>query len=91
MADFGKNVVSLLTFVMFVAGTVFTGLGIFKTSESSNKQLEETYIIPSQILNGLTVMFLLYLTSTSNFSPSYKLFIIVLLVGGMLIEIYLTS
>lgn len=76
---------------MFVAGTVFTGFGIFRTSESSNKQLEESYIIPAQVLNGLTVMFLLYLTSTSTFSPSYKLFIIIILVGGMLVEIYLTS
>lgn len=91
MADFTKNVVSVLTFVLFVAGTAFTGFGIFKTSQSSNKQLEETYIIPAQVLNGLTVMFLLYLTSTSNFSASYKLFVIVVLVSGMMIEIYLTS
>jgi hypothetical protein len=91
MADFGKNMVSLLTFVMFVAGTVFTGLGVFRSSEMSDKHLDEAYIIPSQVLNGLTVMFLLYLTSTSNFSPSYKLLIIILLVGGMILEIYLTS
>jgi hypothetical protein len=91
MADLTKNVVSVLTFVLFVAGTAFTGFGIFKTSESSNKQLEESYIIPAQVLNGLTVMFLLYLSSTSSFSASYKLFIIVVLVGGMMIEIYLTS
>lgn len=91
MADFTKNVVSVLTFVLFVAGTAFTGFGIFKTSESSNRQLEESYIIPAQVLNGLTVMFLLYLASTSSFSASYKLFMIVMLVGGMMIEIYLTS
>jgi len=91
MADFTKNVVSVLTFVLFVAGTAFTGFGIFKMRESSNTELEESYIIPAQVLNGLTVMFLLYLTSTSDFSASYKLFVIVILVGGMLIEIYLTS
>lgn len=91
MADLAKNLVSLLTFVMFVAGTVFTGFGIFRTNEMSDKHLDEAFIIPSQVLNGLTVMFLLYLTSTSNFSPSYKLLIIVLLVGGMILEIYLTS
>lgn len=91
MADFAKNIVSLITFLLFMIGTVFTGVGIFKTSESSSKQLEEEYIIPSQVLNGLTVMFLLYLTSTSSFSPSYKLLIIAVLVGGMLIEMYLTS
>ena len=91
MVDLTKNVVSVLTFVLFVAGTAFTGFGIFKTSESSNRQLEESYIIPAQVLNGLTVMFLLYLASTSNFSASYKLFVIVVLVSGMMIEIYLTS
>lgn len=91
MADFTKNVVSVLTFVLFVAGTVFTGFGIFKSRDMGEKNIDEAFIIPSQVLNGLTVMFLLYLTSTSNFTPSYKLLIIVLLVGGMMIEIYLTS
>lgn len=91
MADFGKNMVSLITFTLFVAGTGLTGYGIFRTNEMSEKHLDEAYIIPSQVLNGLTVMFLLYLTSTSNFSPSYKLLIIFLLVGGMILEIYLTS
>ena len=91
MAEFTKNMVSLITLVMFIAGTVFTGIGIFRTNEMSEKHLDEAYIIPSQVLNGLTVMFLLYLTSTSNFSASYKLLIIVLLVGGMILEIYLTS
>lgn len=91
MTDITKNVVSVLTFVLFVAGTVFTGFGIFKTRDMGEKNIDESLIIPSQVLNGLTVMFLLYLTSTSNFSPSYKLLVILLLVGGMLIEIYLTS
>ena len=91
MADYTKNVVSLITFVLFVAGTVFTGIGIFRTNEMSEKTLDESFIIPAQVLNGLTVMFLLYLTSTSQFSPSYKLLIIIMLVGGMIFEIYLTS
>lgn len=72
-------------------GTILTGFGIFQASELSDKTMEEKFIIPSQVLNGLTVMFLLYLTATSSFSNSYKLFIIVVLVGGMILEIYLTS
>ena len=91
MADYLKNIVSLITFVLFMLGTVLTGFGIFRTNEMSDKHLDEAFIIPSQVLNGLTVMFLLYLTSTSNFSPAYKLLVIVLLVGGMVLEIYLTS
>lgn len=91
MADYLKNIVSLLTLVLFLLGTVLTGFGIFRTNEMSEKHLDESLIIPSQVLNGLTVMFLLYLTSTSKFSPSYKLLIIILLVGGMILEIYLTS
>lgn len=91
MADFTKNVVSLIALVLFLVGTGLTGYGIFRTNEMSEKHLDEAYIIPSQVLNGLTVMFLLYLTSTSSFSASYKLLIIVLLVGGMILEIYLTS
>lgn len=91
MADYTKNVVSLITLLLFMAGTALTGIGIFRTNEMSEKTLDEAFIIPAQVLNGLTVMFLLYLTSTSAFSPSYKLLIIVLLVGGMILEIYLTS
>lgn len=91
MADFTKNVVSLITLLLFLVGTGLTGYGIFRTNEMSEKHLDEAYIIPSQVLNGLTVMFLLYLTSTSNFSASYKFLIIILLVGGMILEIYLTS
>jgi hypothetical protein len=91
MADYTKNVVSLITLLLFMAGTVMTGIGIFRTNEMSEKTLDESFIIPAQVLNGLTVMFLLYLTSTSPFSPSYKLLIIILLVGGMILEIYLTS
>lgn len=91
MADFTKNVVSLIALVLFLVGTGLTGYGIFRTNEMSEKHLDEAYIIPSQVLNGLTVMFLLYLTSTSSFSASYKLLIIILLVGGMILEIYLTS
>lgn len=92
MTDYTKNIVSLVTLLCFMIGTGFTLFGIFRTNEMSEKNLDENFIIPSQVLNGLTVMFLLYLTSTNTvFSPAYKLLIIILLVGGMLIEIYLTN
>lgn len=92
MADYTKNIVSLITLLCFMIGTGFTLLGIFRTNEMSQKNLDEAFIIPSQVLNGLTVMFMLYLTSTNTvFSPAYKFLIIILLVGGMLIEIYLTN
>lgn len=91
MTDYTKNIVSLLTFVLFIIGTGVTMYGIFRTNDLSEKHLDEAYIIPAQVLNGLTVMFLLYLTSTSNFSPVYKLFMIVVLIGGLLLELYLTS
>jgi len=92
MTDTVKNFVSLITLVFFFIGSGLTLYGIFRTSEMSSKNLDEAFIIPSQVLNGLTVMFLLYLTSTNTtFSASYKLLIIFLLVSGMIIEIYLTS
>jgi hypothetical protein len=92
MADSLKTVVTFMTLILFLVATGVTIYGIFKSNELSEKQLDERAIIPSQVLNGLTVMFLLYLTATNTtFSPSYKLLIIFLLVGGMIIEIYLTS
>ena len=87
MTNVLKNFVSVLTLICFMIGSVLTGFGIFESTDV----LANQFIIPAQVLNGLTVMFLLYLTSTSTFSPSYKFLIIVLLVGGMLIEVYLTS
>lgn len=90
MASFAKNIMSMFALVTLMLGTVITGFGIFKTNDMSEKHLAEEYIIPSQVLNGLSVMFLLYLTSTSDISASYKFLIIMLLVGGMMIEIYLT-
>lgn len=92
MANFAKNIIGLITLMLFIAGSGLTIVGIFNTNDLSEKYVNDKYIIPSQVLNGLTIMFLLYLTSTNTvFSPSYKLLIIFLLVGGMIIEIYLTS
>lgn len=92
MGSLMKSFVAFLTFILFIFGSGVTIYGIFKTNELSEKQLDEGFIIPSQVLNGLTVMFLLYLTATNTtFSATYKLLIIFLLVGGMIIEIYLTS
>jgi hypothetical protein len=92
MADFTKNIVGLVALLCFMVGSGLTMVGIFKTTDLSEKYVNDSYIIPSQVLNGLTVMFLLYLTATNDtFTSSYKLLIIFLLVGGMLLEIYLSS
>lgn len=92
MNSFTKNIVSLITLVCFILGSGLTAIGIFRSGEIGGNQLDETFIIPSQVLNGLTVMFLLYLTSTNTtFGAFYKLLIILLLVGGMFFEIYLSS
>lgn len=91
MTNYVKNMVSVLALMLFMLGSILTIVGIFRTNELSERHIDESLIIPSQVINGLTVMFLLYLTSTSAFSPAYKLLIIVLLVSGIIIEIYLTS
>ena len=91
MTNFAKNMVSVVALMFFMLGTVLTIVGVFRTNELSDHHIDEAFIIPSQVVNSLTVIFLLYLTSTSKFSPMYKLLIIGILVGGLIIEIYLTS
>jgi hypothetical protein len=91
MTNFKKNMVSVVALMLFMLGSTLTIIGIFRTNELSERHIDESLIIPSQVINGITVMFLLYLTSTSSFSPAYKLLVIFLLVGGLIIEIYLTS
>jgi hypothetical protein len=91
MTNFAKNIVSVIALMLFMTGSILTIVGVFRTHDLSEHHIDEEFIIPSQILNSLTVMFLLYLISTSTFSPMYKLLIIILLVGGLIIEIYLTS
>lgn len=92
MSRLTKNLTALGALVLLIAGAGVTILGIFKAGEVHDKTLGDEYIIPSQIFNALTVTFLLYLTANNvSFSPSYKLLIIILLVSGLVLEIYLTS
>jgi hypothetical protein len=91
MTNYTKNMVSVVALMLFMLGSTLTVIGIFKTNELSERHIDDSLIIPSQVVNGITVMFLLYLTSTSSFSPAYKLLIIFLLVSGLIIEIYLTT
>ena len=84
-----KTVVSFITLLMFVTGTVLTAMGVFQSTETG--LLKEEFIIPSEVFNTLAVMFLLYLASSnSEMSPSYQFMIVILLVSGLIIEIYLT-
>lgn len=92
MSRLTKNLTALGALVLLIAGAGVTIIGIFKAGEVQDKTLGDEYIIPSQVFNSLTVVFLLYLTANNtSFSASYKLLIILLLVGGLVIEIYLTN
>ena len=89
-----RSFVSLLSLIGLSISTVLTMLGIMKESKSTapNQYWAPEYVVPGSVLNGLTVLFLLYLVSTAKGKTNfYKLVVIFLLVAGLAAEIYMTT
>lgn len=86
-----KSIVSLIALIFFMGAALVMGYGIFEFNRTKDEAIAEIFIIPATIANTLAVIFLLYLTFTlEDASTAYKLFIIILLLGGLIAEIYLT-
>jgi hypothetical protein len=92
MTDLERTMVGILTVIFLLGGAGVAMYGIFQVNSTGDKSAGDQFIIPSQILNSLTVIFLLYLTMNNSYmSNSYKFLIILLLVGGVVAEIYITG
>jgi hypothetical protein len=91
MANATKSIISLVALLFFVGAMIITGMGIFELSRTKNDSISQEYLVPAAIMNTLSVVFLLYLTATlPDASTAYKLLIVFLLVGGLIMEIYLS-
>jgi hypothetical protein len=76
-----------------MGGTFATALGLIKIVDNPSGQAmaEEEYIVPAAVGNTLCVVFLIWLTATiPTRSTAYKLTVIVVLLVGLIGEIYLT-
>jgi hypothetical protein len=84
-----RSFASLFALVALVVSSGATIFGIMQ--EGSNTVLAEDYIIPAALGSTIAVIFLIILTATiPSRSILYKLFVIVVLIVGLVAEIYLT-
>lgn len=87
----GKSLIALGALLFFIAAMVLVGMGIFELNRTKNDSIGLKYIIPAELMNTLSVIFLIYLTMIiPENSSGYKLFILILLITGLIIEVYLT-
>jgi hypothetical protein len=85
-----KTFFSFISLLLLIAAAYLTGLGIYDANLNKSTEWGIEYSVPSSIANVIAVIFLVFLTSTSkSHSSMYKLITIILLVGGMFIEMYL--
>jgi hypothetical protein len=88
-----RSFLSLIALVCLIGGTFATALGLIKIGEDSSGQFmaDEEYIVPAAVGNTLCVVFLIWLTATiPTRSTAYKLTVILVLILGIVGEIYLT-
>jgi hypothetical protein len=85
---------SLLSLIFLSVSSGLTIMGVITESKSTdpNAYWALPYVIPSAIMNVICVILLVYLVATlkgkSNF---YKLLVTVLLVSGLVAEVYMTT
>jgi hypothetical protein len=83
---------SLISLGALVALVVATGATIYGIMQENRSQIiAEDFIIPAALGNSIAVMFLIFLTATvPTRSVFYKMFVILILMVGLIVEIYLT-
>lgn len=88
-----RSFLSLIALLALIGGTIATTLGLMKVQgdPTSFTITEEEFIVPAIIGNSLCVIFLVWLTATiPSRSTGYKFTVIIILVFGIIGEIYLT-
>lgn len=88
-----RSFLSLIALICLIGGTFATALGLIniETDPSSQPISDEEYIVPAAVGNTLCVIFLIWLTATvPTRSTAYKLIVIIVLILGLIGEIYTT-
>jgi hypothetical protein len=85
-----RKAITLLSILLILGAAYLNLLGIFEANTTNSKDTVLTYTISANIINGLAVLVLIVLTiNSTRFSTFYKLFIIVILLAGLIAELYL--
>jgi hypothetical protein len=88
-----RSFLSLIALVCLIGGTFATALGLIKIESDPSEQpiSDEEYIVPAAVGNTLCVIFLIWLTATvPTRSTAYKFIVILVLILGLIGEIYTT-
>lgn len=88
-----RSFLSLIALVCLIGGSFATALGLIKIEGDSSSEpiTDEEYIVPAAVGNTLCVVFLIWLTATiPTRSTAYKLIVILVLILGLIGEIYTT-
>lgn len=86
-----KNLASVGLFILLAGGIFCTIMVIFKKTKVIEALEYETYYQIGASVSNLFLVFIIgYLTATSSMEVVYKILIAILLVGGLIVELYLT-
>ena len=85
-----RKLITLGSILLLIGAAYLNLLAIFEANTTNNKDTVVTYTVSANIINGLVVFALIILTFNSiQFSTFYKLFIIIVLLTGLIVELYL--
>jgi hypothetical protein len=94
MASATRSLLSVFAILFLMGSTAAIGMGIYavNTDDDKSTEIPLKFLLPASIANTLLTIILLYLTATiTTIGPGAKLFISILLIAGLVLEIYLTN
>jgi hypothetical protein len=85
-----RKLLTLISILLVIGAAYINLLAIYEANTTNDKDTVVTYTVSANIINGLAVLCLVVLTINSTvFSTFYKAFIILVLLGGLIAELYL--
>jgi hypothetical protein len=84
-----RKLLTLVSILLLIGAAYINLLAIYEANTTNNKDTVVTYTVSANIINGLGVLCLVVLTINSiEFSSFYKAFVILILLGGLIAELY---
>lgn len=85
-----RKLVTLASILLLIGAAYINLLAIYEANTTNDKDTVVTYTVSANIINGLAVLALVVLTINSTvFTTFYKAFVILILLGGLIVELYL--
>jgi hypothetical protein len=84
-----RKLLTIVSILLLIGAAYINLLAIYEANTTNDKDTVVTYTVSANIVNGLAVLSLVVLTINSvKFSSFYKAFIIFVLLGGLIAELY---